>query len=243
MQVFEKSHAGFVDGFTEGDDKHEFALMVIAQDERAYLSLMGMLIIEGESVGTGILAYAIPDAIIDVRHEMTLVDIQHFVETVGDMKTESVRVVHMVQSSCRFDDFPGEPFTVSAGEFEFITVLVDMLGTKDRGDRRQVDLTDTGEVIDYLLLLVTELLFVRQDLPFAPTADTEMLASRFATHGAGHHETQHFGLHERVFLLRDLQVHDIARYTVGHKSDDIVDTHEGLAFCGNTGYLNVLKYR
>ena len=69
----------------------------------------------------------------------------------------------------------------------------------------------------------------------------------FATGGAAHlarlHDTLHATLHERVFLLRHEDIDDVARYTIRYKRDDIVDTRQGLAFCGNAGDENISKDR
>ena len=69
-----------------------------------------------------------------------------------------------------FDLIERPPFSVGAGELQFIAILVNMLGAEDRGDLRQFDFTDTGEVVDDLLLFVLELCLVGQDLPFASSA-------------------------------------------------------------------------
>ena len=92
-----------------------------------------------------------------------------------------------------------------------------MLGAEDRGDLRQFDFTDTGEVVDDLLLFVLELCLVGQNLPFASSANPEMLASCLASNWAGLNDTQHTAFHERVFFLRHLYIDDVARYAVGYK--------------------------
>ena len=159
------------------------------------------------------------------------------------MKTQTVGGVHLVESTGCFNLLPRKPLAVSAGELQFVAVLVDMFGAKDRTHFRQFDLADTGEVIHDLLLFVLELLVVRKDLPFASTAHTEMLASGFTTHRTRLYQSQHFCLHETMFLLGDLQVHDVARYAVGYKGYDVVDAHQCFPFGSDTGDLDILKNR
>ena len=78
------------DWFSEDDDYHEFAFVVVAQDHRAQQSRVGVFVIESEPVLSGIRAHAIADAVVDVRHQVALLDIQHFVKAVRDMKTEAI---------------------------------------------------------------------------------------------------------------------------------------------------------
>ena len=90
--------------------------MVITQNKCTHLSLMRVLIVECEFVRTCVLAHTIPYLIIDIRHEVAFLDVQHFVEAVRNMKPESVGTVHFVKATGGFDDFPREPFAVGTGE-------------------------------------------------------------------------------------------------------------------------------
>ena len=100
------------------------------------------------------------------------------------MKSKPVRAVNLVQAACRFNRFPWQPLAVRTRELELVAVLVYMLRTEDGTDFRQFNLSDAGKVIHDLLLLVFELFLVGQDLPFAASADAEMLTLRLTPNGA-----------------------------------------------------------
>ena len=87
---------------------------------------MRMFVIERQSVCPGIRTHVVPYSIIDLRHQVALLDVQHFVETIRDMKPEPVRAVDLVQSAGGFDDFPRQPFAIRTGKFQFVAVLVHM---------------------------------------------------------------------------------------------------------------------
>ena len=142
-----------------------------------------------------------------------------------------------------FDFLERPPFPVRAGELQFVPVFVDMLTAQYRTDFRQFYFPDSRQVIHDLLLLISQLLLVRQYLPFTSAAYAEMLALRGAPYSTRLHQPQHAGLHERVFLLRHLQVHYIARHAVRHKANDSVNPHNCLSFCSHTRDLHVLINR
>ena len=118
-----------------------------------------------------------------------------------------------------------------------------MLRPQNRTNLRQFNFSDARKVIYNLLLFVFQLLLVRQNLPFTSAAYTEMCTTSSAAHLTLLYQTKHLCLHERVFLLRDLQVHNISGNTIRHKRNDIIDTHQCLSFCGYSGNLNMLKNR
>jgi hypothetical protein len=72
-------------------------------------------------------------------------------------------------------------------------------------------------VIILALLLVAELLFIRQDLPFATTALAIMLATRLATGRGGGDDTFYSSFHEGVFAASDLDIYYIARNAVRYE--------------------------
>ena len=63
--------------------------MVRAENERAEQTRMGVFVIEGQPVFTRVCAHAIPYTIIDFRHQVAFLDIQHFVKAIWDMESES----------------------------------------------------------------------------------------------------------------------------------------------------------
>ena len=96
MEVFEQSQAWLCDFLAEGDNEHYLATVVGAQDECAELTLVGVLVVERQTVFARKGAHTVPDAVVDVRHESASLYVEHFVETVGDVKTESVGVVDVL---------------------------------------------------------------------------------------------------------------------------------------------------
>ena len=63
--------------------------MVVTQDDRAEQSLVRMFVIERQPVCTCVLAHTVTDAIVDLRHQMAFLDVQHLVKAVRDMKTQT----------------------------------------------------------------------------------------------------------------------------------------------------------
>ena len=218
--------------------------MIVAQHKRTELSLVGVLVVERQSVLARKRAYAVADAVVDVRHETAGMYIQHLVEAVGDVKAKAIRVVNLIQASGSVYRVPGKPLAVGGGELEFVAVLVDMLAAEYGRDLRQGDLAYTREVIHHLLLLVAQLLVVGQDLPLASAAHAVVRALRFGAPVGIRDKPLDTRLHERVFLLCDLQIDYIAGHTVGHETNDVAraaltvwhrDTCNGFAFGTDTG--------
>ena len=116
-----------------------------------------------------------------------------------------------------------------------------LLATEDRGDLGQFDLTNTGEVVDDLLLLMAQLLFIGQYLPFATTALTIVFTYGFATHGRRFYDSLNTTFHKRVLLACHLYIHDISGHAVGHKQHHIIHAREGFALCRNPRDLNVFQ--
>ena len=133
------------------------------------------------------------------------------------METESVGVVHVLQSARSADSIPTQPFAVGESKLQLVAVFINLLAAEDRGDLGQLNLTNTGEVIHNLLLLVAQLFFVRKNLPFAASALAIMLADGLAAGRGGGNDTFHATLHERVLFAGYLYIHNIARHAVWHK--------------------------
>ena len=235
--ILHHAHVGFV---CPHDDEHDLALVVAAQDERTQLSLVRVFIIKGDTQLACYVAYAVAYAVVDGWHEVALGDVEHLVKAVRDMEAQSMGVVHVLQSACGADGVPTQPFAVGESELQFVAVLVDLFAAKDRGDLGQLDLTDTGEVVDDLLLLVAQLLLVGEDLPLAAATFAIVLAYGFATHRRWLHDTLHATLHEGVFLACHLYIDNIARHAVWHKQHHIIHTGESFALSSNACNLNVL---
>ena len=100
---------------SEGDDQHNLPFVVVAEDECAEQSFVGVLVVETEAVFNGILPYGIADAVVDLRHEVAGLYVQHFVERTGDMKSNTIYhlvIYHLVIEFLEL--LGGEPFAVGA---------------------------------------------------------------------------------------------------------------------------------
>ena len=141
-----------------------------------------MLVVERDTQLACILADAIADAVVDIGHQVTLGDVQHLVEAVGDMEAQSVGVIHILQSACGADSVPAQPFAVGEGKLQFIAVFVYLFAAEDRGYLWQFDLSYSCQVIHYLLLLMAQLFLIGQDLPLASAALAIVLTHGLAAH-------------------------------------------------------------
>ena len=77
------------DFLSEHHNQHYLPLVVVPQDQRPQQSLVGVLVVETQAVYTCILAHAVPYSIIDIRHQVTLLYVQHFVERPRDMESDA----------------------------------------------------------------------------------------------------------------------------------------------------------
>ena len=59
VQPLQQPAAGIVDFLAEADYQHDFPLVVRADDERAQLSRVGVLVVETQSVRPCVVAYAV----------------------------------------------------------------------------------------------------------------------------------------------------------------------------------------
>ena len=81
--ILHHAHVGFVCPYY---DEHDLAFVVGAQNQCTQLSLMRMLIIEGDTQSSCILAYAIADAVVNIGHEVALSNIQYLIKAVRYME-------------------------------------------------------------------------------------------------------------------------------------------------------------
>ena len=217
--------------------------MVASEDDRTKETTMRLFIVKREPVRFGIVSDEIADTIVECRHQVAFFDIQHFVETAGDMKTNAIRFVNIVNSASFTNGIPRYPFLIGATEFQLVTIFVHLLWTHDWTDFRQGNFSDARKVVHNLLLLVFELLFVWQDLPFAAATFAIVLACWGTTIICIFYKTLHTRFHEAVFLLCNLQIHNVARNAIGYKHHAIIHSRECLAFSGHTRNLNALNQR
>ena len=96
-------------GVVELHDEHEFARGRVAQHDVTKESALVAKVEEGETVLEGIVTNAIAKAIVDVVHEVTLLNVENLVKRPSDVETNGV---HIVELNARLHLFEGQPLLV-----------------------------------------------------------------------------------------------------------------------------------
>ena len=94
-----------------------------------------------------------------------------------------------------------------------------------------------------MFLFETQLLLVRQMLPFAATADAVMLTHGIDPHRRFFDETHDTPLHEATPFAADLYVDHVARHGHRNEHDDVVPSPERLALGGYGDDFELLDQR
>ena len=142
---------------------------------------------------------------------------------------------------CKF--LSGEPALVAASELNLVAILRGLHAAHDRAEFREFNLADAGKLVFHLLLLRLNLLLVRQVLPFATTADAEVLAHRLLTDVAFFDEANHLRLAVLMFLLDYLQIYHITWHTERNEDDLVVYSCDALTLGCNSLDGDVLQKR
>ena len=172
--------------------KHQFACIAGAYHERAQQAFVKTKVVKLQAMAEGILPDVIADSIVDVVHQVALLDVEYLVKSSRDMKAHSVH--HVV-----FDIGPYfflcQPSLVGKAKLQFVAVAIHMFAAEYRHYLWQLYLTDSDEVVFYLLLLGLQLLFIFETLPFASATHTIMFAHWFCAQGRILMEAYCHGLH------------------------------------------------
>lgn len=107
----------------------------------------------------------------------------------------------------------------------------------------QRNLSDAGQVIEYLLLLVSQLRLIGQVLPFAAAAYAKMRAEGlfpFRTIGM---EFDRLAFGVIVLLAGELDVHHVAWSDKGNEHDHVVYLGDRLTFGGDVRDSYLFQYR
>ena len=143
----------------------------IADDDITQQSNLLSEVEERQLVLNGIVAYAVANLIVQVVHEPALLNGQYLVEGSCDVESDGRNV--LVQTVI-FQLITGQPAFVGTSKVELVAVFLRLDTAQDGMELRQLHFADTRQLVVHLLLLKLELLFVRQVLPFATTAHTEV---------------------------------------------------------------------
>jgi hypothetical protein len=192
----------------------------------------------------GVIIRSIADTVRYLILKPALIDVEHLVKRSRNMESKSrlltLSVVFRVIKLCQF--LLSEPPHVTERILQFVAVTHSLFGPQDRTDFRQLDFGYSGEVVNHLLLLVTELLLIRKILPFAASANTEMAAKRHGADIGQFMELYGNCLSITVFLLENLEIHYISGHYKRYKNHKVIDPDKGFALGSHSGYGNILNY-
>ena len=118
-----------------------------------------------------------------------------------------------------------------------------MHGAEDGPELRQFNLANTGELVEYLLLLELQLFLVGQVLPLTASADTEVLTEGGRAYIIIYYKAYHLALGEGMLLTSDLHIAHVAGHAEGYKHHQIVPVEQTLPFGGNSLNRYALKER
>ncbi len=169
---------------------------------------------EAESVLVGILLNAVAQAIVDVVHEVTLADRQYLVEGTTRMIAYSTGKLELLARAYLLFC---QPYLIGKAELQLVAVASGLRRTENRATFGQRYLTDALQVVHHLLLLVSKLVLIGQNLPFATSAHAIMRAERLGSALALLVNEGAESLSIVMFLPRDAKVNHIARHHIRHK--------------------------
>lgn len=201
----------------ELDEQHPLSRVGVAEHEVTQQSFLGTHVVERHAYLLGIALYLIADLVVQVIHEPALANGVDLIEGTRDMEADGSVVAIFEIEALVGKFFFREPPTVTATKLEFVAVRCRLDRSKDRRDRRQVDLADTRQLIKDLLLLGFKLLLIGQILPLATTTDAEMLTERLRTHLTLLDEVDDAALGIFVFLTIDLHIDNIAEHRTARR--------------------------
>ena len=205
--------------------------------------------------------------VVERVHQMTLLDGQNLVEGTRDVETQCRHVLCALGSLALgqlTDLFLRQITLVGGSEVELVAVFVLLHRAHDVVERtravvgssaglRQLQMSDTCQLVVHLLLLEAQLLLVGQLLPFATSAHAEMLAARSGAQRTQLTVSDDFCLGVAVLLAAYLQVDYVAWNSPRYKDHQLAfgnavvgrcsNSHQRLAFSSHIGDGDVFKYR
>ena len=149
--------------------------------------------------------------------------------------------IHAIELSSGFHFLFRQPFLVGKREFELITIESRVFGPFDRKNFFHLDLADACQVVDYLLMLVTNLFLIGEMLPFATAAHAEMFTERHGTQGRIFMKVYGFSLRITMFLTCQLYVDDISGGDKRYEYHHVIHSCDSLSFCGYVCYCYLFQ--
>ena len=173
-----------------------------------------------------------------IIHEPAFLDRIYLVESTSDVKTYTIHLVILCSCSHLFS---GQPALIATSVVELVTILLCLHRTKYRHKLRQLYFANTMKLIVHLFLLGAYLLFIREVLPLAASANAKVLAKRRSSHIAIFMKFHHLSFGIRMLFPANLQIHNVTRNAERHENHEIIYSDETLAFCGNVCNRHVFK--
>ena len=220
----------------ELNQQHDFSRGRSSQHEVAQKSGGGAEVEERETVGQGVVTDAVSDAVVETVHQRAGLDVKDFVKRARNVEAQSVHVVKLHAGAHLLFR---QPSLVGEAELKFVAIVGLTNAAKNRADFRQFHLGNALQVVSDLLLLVVQLLFVGQTLPFAAATHAKVGTKGLNTLGRLAVETNDFRLGITVLLATHLQINHIAGHGVGHKNHEVVHASQCFAFSRDAGDFNV----
>jgi len=91
-------------------------------------------------------------------------------------------------------------------------------------------MTYPRQVVSYLLRFIKELPVIREMLPPASAADTEMAARRGDPRRRGRYHLQRHPFHVSLLLFRDPYINHIAGDHPRHEENHVIDLRDSITF-------------
>ena len=197
-------------------------------------------VIERNILLDGKLPDTVTQTVVQALHQSTLLNVENLVKCAGNMEAKSI---HIVVLCTGLHLFPCKPAFVAESKFQLIAVLTCLLRAKNGHNLGQFHLTNALQRVGNLLLLVLQLMFIGQALPFATAAYTVMLAEWHIALLRIFIKLHSLSLGIAMLLALHLQINHIAGHHVGHKNNQVIDTCKGFTLGCNTCNFNPLKQR
>ncbi len=189
----------------------------------------------------GVVAHFITDLVVQVVHQPALFNRQDLIERPRDVEADGGFVFSTLAGGEGTDLLLGQIPFVRTAVIELIAILLRLHAAEDGSEVGEGDLSDTRQLVEDLLLLELQLLFIGQVLPLTTATDAEVLTKGYRAYLTIFYKAHHLALGKGVLLTTDLNVADVARDTERHKDDQLVPMEKTLAFSGHSLYHNTLK--
>ena len=170
--------------------------------------------------------------------QVAMFDVDDTVEQAWQMVAETFAVFLGVGAS---RSAVGEPFAVREAVFQLVTIVKLFLAAKNRHHLGIFNLPDAVEVVFYLFLFVIQLPLIIKVLPLASATEAEVLAHRLHTLVGFLFNVENLAVEAVRFLLKHLNVNDVARCSEGDEHHFLVRLCNAHAFRAGVDNFDVFE--